>query len=283
MLSYQTPFDAFFSPVRYQQRQNLHRTRQASQPTFEDLLLNLFNDNQSTTDQNDSYDYDYNRLNCKYSPRNKQPSNLKKNRHPFTRSRTFMPAIDAYDNQSSYLIKLNLQGATINDIDLEYDSKLRSLTISGLIPRLGNFSKTIKFPENMKINENKITAQFKNDGILNIEVPKKSIYGGRKRHIPVESDVKVERSKGNESSNIDNSNDGYNFNESEINKDVSSENDAEEDDWNPDLFQDALPIIAQGQMDLEKPSTNIKSKKLIIQPTLEEVEDEEFSDLSSNF
>ncbi len=274
MLSYQTPFDAFFSPVRYQpQRQNMYRTRQASQPTFEDLLLNLFDDECV-------YDYDYNDLSSARST--SRSRNIKKSRtskQPITR--TFTPEIDAYDNQSSYLIKVNLQGATINDIDLQYDSKLRNLTISSPISRLRTFEKTIKFPENVNINENKITARFNNE-MLSVTVPKESIYDNRKRCISTESDFG--RYEEDDTSDIDCSNDSDDCSESETDENVGSENDEyESDSTDQDLFQDDPTITEKGHIDLEKSSTNSESKKLIIQPSLEEVKDEDFSDLSSNF
>ncbi|HRQ39441.1 MAG TPA: Hsp20/alpha crystallin family protein [Chloroflexota bacterium] len=91
-------------------------------------------------------------------------------------------ALDVAENEEGYLVKANLPGVTVDDVELTLEDNV--LTIKGEVKadesveetqyhvrerRTGSFSRSVRFP--VLVNSTAVTANFEN-GVLSLHVPK---------------------------------------------------------------------------------------------------------------
>lgn len=91
-------------------------------------------------------------------------------------------ALDVAENEEGYLVKANLPGVTVDDVELTLEDNV--LTIKGEVKadeaieetqyhvrerRTGSFSRSVRFP--VLVNSTAVTANFEN-GVLTLHVPK---------------------------------------------------------------------------------------------------------------
>ncbi len=91
-------------------------------------------------------------------------------------------ALDVAENEEGYLVKANLPGVTVDDVELTLEDNV--LTIKGEVKadeaieetqyhvrerRTGSFSRSVRFP--VLVNSTAVTAHFEN-GVLSLHVPK---------------------------------------------------------------------------------------------------------------
>ncbi len=91
-------------------------------------------------------------------------------------------SLDVAENEEGYLVKANLPGITVDDVELTLEDNV--LTIKGEVKadetieetqyhvrerRTGSFSRSVRFP--VLVNSTAVTANFEN-GVLSLHVPK---------------------------------------------------------------------------------------------------------------
>ncbi|MCL4262695.1 MAG: Hsp20/alpha crystallin family protein [Anaerolineae bacterium] len=91
-------------------------------------------------------------------------------------------ALDVAENEDGYVVKANLPGITVDDVELTLEDNV--LTIKGELKaeetieegqyhvrerRTGSFSRSVRFP--VLVNSTAVTANFEN-GVLSLHVPK---------------------------------------------------------------------------------------------------------------
>jgi HSP20 family protein len=112
-----------------------------------------------------------------------------------TRPASWVPAIDVFDTKDSVVLKAELPGMKVADMQIEVDDNV--LTIKGqrgfedaldeeryyrVERRYGSFRRSLALPQGVKADEIKATYQ---DGLLRVTVPKSA--AGRPRRIEVKA------------------------------------------------------------------------------------------------
>ncbi|KAA8917408.1 hypothetical protein TRICI_000431 [Trichomonascus ciferrii] len=135
---------------------------------------------------------------------------------------TTSPAIDVYDTPENYIAVLSLAGATASDVNVDFDSEERALTISGVISgsknleqndelkqylkinerTLGKFERKVYVPSDPEIDEENIQAKI-NSGVLKITVPKVAKPVPEKRKITVTEEKEQAKDKESQPSDDD--------------------------------------------------------------------------------
>jgi HSP20 family protein len=98
------------------------------------------------------------------------------------RAEAWLPAVDVYDTKDSVVLKAELAGMDIDDIDIEVDDNV--LTIKGerrfeekvdeeryyrVERRFGSFQRSLALPQGVRLDD--IAADYE-DGVLTVTVPK---------------------------------------------------------------------------------------------------------------
>ncbi|MBX3054971.1 MAG: Hsp20/alpha crystallin family protein [Anaerolineae bacterium] len=108
------------------------------------------------------------------------------NRPALRWSNEWSVALDVAENEEGYLVKANLPGVTVDDVELTLEDNV--LTIKGEVKgdevaeetieetqyhvrerRTGSFSRSVRFP--VLVSSTAVTANFEN-GVLSLHVPK---------------------------------------------------------------------------------------------------------------
>lgn len=104
------------------------------------------------------------------------------NRPALRWSNEWSVSLDVAENEEGYLVKANLPGVTVDDVELTLEDNV--LTIKGEVKadetleetqyhvrerRTGSFSRSVRFP--VLVNSTAVTANFEN-GVLGLHVPK---------------------------------------------------------------------------------------------------------------
>lgn len=99
-----------------------------------------------------------------------------------TATQTWTPAVDVFETKDAVVLKAELPGLTVEQVDVEVDDNV--LTVTGertltdkvedghyyrLERNYGRFSRSLTLPQGIKADE--VTASFK-DGVLEVTVPK---------------------------------------------------------------------------------------------------------------
>ncbi len=220
-------------------------------------------------------------------------------------TKTFSPPLDLYETESSYYIYISLPGISQSDINIDYEPSLHSLTISGVVPRsssdsnaivkvseisYGKFERIVKFSKDIKINDEEVTAKF-NNGLLIINFPKIKEIKTQKRRIIVgsgstatypattimqqdKSQVEEQKdAKMTDSTSEDNDNDIYQTESSQESHNNSLN--LEKDPKDPEDNWDIVDATSNGAETISI-SGDDSGKKLSREPSVENVQDEEF-------
>jgi HSP20 family protein len=98
------------------------------------------------------------------------------------RTEAWLPAVDVFDTKEAVVLKAELAGMNIDDIDIEVDDNV--LTIKGerrfeekvdedryyrVERRFGSFQRSLALPQGVKVDD--IVADY-DDGVLTVTVPK---------------------------------------------------------------------------------------------------------------
>ncbi|KAK9469882.1 HSP20-like chaperone [Lipomyces arxii] len=110
---------------------------------------------------------------------------------PAKRERVFVPAIDFFDAEKSFVIHASVPGATSNAISVDYEPKSNEVVLTGEVRRpgffaeseraldslriserhIGKFERRVRLPSSAKVVPDSITARLTN-GVLEVTVPK---------------------------------------------------------------------------------------------------------------
>jgi len=104
---------------------------------------------------------------------------------------TWVPSLDAVENEHAYVVSIDLPGLTAESVDIEFDRN--TLTVRGMRERpaankegtrvffderaWGSFERSLRFPQ--YVDADRISAEFAN-GVLTITVPKSEAAKPRK-------------------------------------------------------------------------------------------------------
>jgi HSP20 family protein len=122
--------------------------------------------------------------------------------HPSTISRFWQPAADVHETEAGVVVKLELAGVTVGDVNVSLSGDGRQLTVSGsraeqreereerthchqLEIYFGPFERSFTLPPEMEIERDGITATLK-EGFLTITLPRKPKAAVPSRMIPIE-------------------------------------------------------------------------------------------------
>ena len=124
---------------------------------------------------------------------------------PLVSGRFWHPSMDIYENDTHLLVKVEIAGVRVDEVQVSLSPDDRSLTISGLRREgekarnnrlsahqleiyCGPFGRTISLPHTDPIDRDSVTANYK-DGILTVTIPKLENTNRKPtRLIPIESD-----------------------------------------------------------------------------------------------
>jgi len=128
---------------------------------------------------------------------------------PLATGRFWHPSMDIYENDTHLLVKVEIAGVRVDEVQVSLSSDDRSLTISGIRREgekarnnrlrahqleiyCGPFGRTITLPQCDPIDRDAVTANYK-DGILTISIPKLTNVAKKPtRLIPIESENGVQ-------------------------------------------------------------------------------------------
>jgi HSP20 family protein len=122
--------------------------------------------------------------------------------HSLSMSRFWQPAADVHETEAGMIVKLELAGVTVSDVQVSLSGDGRILSISGsrseqgderakrvschqLEIYFGPFERTFSIPSDMDIERDGITATLK-DGFLTITLPRRQRTPAQTRTIPIE-------------------------------------------------------------------------------------------------
>lgn len=122
--------------------------------------------------------------------------------HPGTLSRFWQPAADVHETEAGMVVKLELAGVTVNDVNVSLSGDGRTLSVSGVRAEqeeersmrtgchqlevyFGPFERTFAVPADLEIERDAIGATLK-DGFLTITLPRKIRPSLPTRSIPIE-------------------------------------------------------------------------------------------------
>lgn len=120
---------------------------------------------------------------------------------PFGDGLVFSPPVDIYETDDGFIVSSSVPGVAPSDLNVDYDSRTRQLSISGeagdehtkeykdkhqkVYERsYGNFERTIVLPETSAVDEDNIQAEIAN-GVLKLTIPKVKDKSSSKKSIPV--------------------------------------------------------------------------------------------------
>ncbi len=253
-------------------------------------------------------------------------SNVKSKKVKSYNIKTVSPPLDAYETESSYTIYISLAGVSQNDINIDYEPSLQSLTVYGVLPRsssdpnailkisersYGKFKRVVRVPKDVKVDDEGVTAKF-NNGLLVIDFPKAKEVKKQKRRIILESGPVVDTEPAsliqqNQDANIVDQRQVEELEYAEMTNSTSEDNDDDDDDiYQTKITQEGNNNNSNSEKDLDDPednwdivngisnstesepsaedtmsvSGNDSAKNLSRQPSVEDVEDEEFSSKS---
>ena len=109
--------------------------------------------------------------------------------HPSAMSRFWQPAADVHETAAGVVIKVEVAGVTVSDVNVALSGDGRLLTVSGVRAEqkeermmrtgchqleiyFGPFERVFPMPSDMEIDRDAITATLK-DGFLTITLPRK--------------------------------------------------------------------------------------------------------------
>lgn len=130
---------------------------------------------------------------------------------PFGRGSTFYPPVDVYETEKEFVITSSVPGVAPSDINIDYDSTTRQLSILGEVKdehtdefkdkhqkvyerSYGQFERTITLPESSTVDDDNIQAEISN-GVLKLIVPKMEVKTKSKRSIPITARNSIEQPK----------------------------------------------------------------------------------------
>lgn len=122
--------------------------------------------------------------------------------HPLNMSRFWQPAADVHETDEAIIVKLELAGVRVSDVNVSLAADGRTLTVSGsrgeqhderigrtgchlLEIYFGPFERSFTLPPDMNIDRDAISATLR-DGFLTITLPVRVPEPIRVRFIPIE-------------------------------------------------------------------------------------------------